>query len=75
MGLPKVDSIYLILSRKSKGAKEELQDIIRDNYEKTSVHGGQTRQGMYWKNSTREWVIERSFKDYQLNREAEEWED
>ena len=55
--------------------QEELKDIIRDNYEKTSVHGGQTRQGIYWKNSTREWVIERSFKDYQLNREAEEWED
>ena len=49
---------------------------IKTNYEKTSVHGGQTKsRGLYWKNSTREWIMKRSFKDYEINREVEDWEE
>ena len=50
-------------------------DLIKENYELTSVHGGQTRNGLYWKNSTREWIMKRAFKDYEINREVDEWEE
>ena len=56
--------------------EDELKDLIKVNYSKTSVHGGQTKnRGLYWKNSTREWIMKRSFKDYEINREVEDWED
>ena len=56
--------------------EEELKNLIKANYEKTSVHGGQTKsKGLYWKNSTREWIMKRSFKDYEINREVEDWEE
>ena len=38
--------------------ESELKKLIKENYEKTSVHGGQiNNKGIYWKNSTREWII------------------
>ena len=55
--------------------EDELYDLIGENYEKTSPHGGQNKQGLFWKESTREWIIKRAFKDYEINREIEDWEE
>ncbi len=54
--------------------EDDLYDLIRENYEKTSPHAGQHKQGIFWKESTREWIIKKSFKDYKINREVEDWE-
>ena len=54
--------------------ENELYDLIRENYQKTSPHAGQHKQGIFWKESTREWIIKKSFKDYKINREVEDWE-
>ena len=54
--------------------EDELYDLIGQNYEKTSPHAGQHKQGIFWKKSTREWIIKKSFKDYKINREVEDWE-
>ena len=56
--------------------EDKLKNLIKINYDKTSIHGGQTKsKGLYYKNSTREWIMKRSFKDYEIDREIEDWED
>ena len=56
--------------------EDELKELIAENYENTGVHGAQTKsRGLYWKNSTREWIMKRSIKDYEINREVDDWEE
>ena len=82
LGLGRYDHLNDILTTSLKNLKdeygeineEELYDLIRKNYEKTSPHAGQHKQGIFWKESTREWIVKKTFKEYKINREVEDWE-
>jgi len=82
LGLGRYDHLNDILTTSLKNLKdeygdinaEELYDLIRKNYEKTSSHAGQHKQGIFWKESTREWIVKKTFKEYKINREVEDWE-
>ena len=82
LGLGRYDHLNDILTTSLKNLKdeygdinaEELYDLIRKNYEKTSPHAGQHKQGIFWKESTREWIVKKTFKEYRINREVEDWE-
>ena len=45
---------------------EELIEIVKGNYSKTSAHCGQVGQGSMFKDGTREWIIKESLKDYKM---------
>ena len=47
-----------------------LQEGMSEAFEKTSYHFGQSGQGAFTKDSTREWIIVESFKLYAEKREA-----
>ena len=82
LGLGRYDHLNDILTTSLKNLKdeygnidtEELYDLIRKNYDKTSPHAGQHKQGIFWKESTREWIVKKTFKEYKINREVEDWE-
>ena len=54
---------------------EEIKNIMKETGKKVGSHCGQMGQGVFIKDSTREWWIDKTFETFFLNIEAKEWEE